>query len=69
MRVEAEISDSTHLVLRRPLAMPVGSRVVLEIVDPQSYTEREEMLFASGSLLERAYGTDEPDYSDQGQPL
>ena len=49
--------------------MPVGSRVVLEIVDPQGYTEREEMLVASGSLLERAYGADEPDYSDQGQPL
>jgi hypothetical protein len=69
MRVEAEISDSTHLVLRRPLAMPVGSRVVLEIVDPEGDTERKEMLLASGALLERAYGADEPDYSDQGQPL
>ncbi len=49
--------------------MPVGSRVVLEIVDPEEDTERKEMLLASGALLERAYGTDEPDYSDQGQPL
>ena len=69
MRIEAEISDSTHLVLRRPLAMPAGSLVVLELIDPGGDTDREEMVAASVALLARAYGPDEPDYSQAGEPL
>jgi hypothetical protein len=69
MRIEAEISDATHLVLRRPLAMPAGSRVTLELIDAECVTEQEEMLVASAALLERAYGPEEPDYSEAGEPL
>ena len=69
MRIEAEISDSTHLVLKRPLAIPAGSRVVLELIDSEGVTERTEMVAASMGLLERAYGPEEPDYSQAGEPL
>ncbi len=69
MRIEAEIKDPTHLVLRQPLALPVGHRVVVEIIDNEMDTERDEFLAASAALLERAYGSDEPDYSEAGEPL
>ena len=69
MRIEAEISDATHLVLREPLAIPAGRRVLVEIIEDERDGEREEFLVASAALLERAYGPDEPDYSEAGEPL
>ena len=69
MRIEAEIKDATHLELRQPLALPAGSRVLVEVVDDELDTERGELLVASSSLLERAYGPDEPDYSEAGEAL
>ncbi|MCB1237133.1 MAG: hypothetical protein KDM91_18850 [Verrucomicrobiae bacterium] len=69
MKVEAEISDSTHLVLRQPLAIPAGRRVLVEIIEDDSDLDRGEYLSASAALLERAFGPDEPDYSEAGEAL
>jgi len=66
MQVQAKIKDPTHLELMHPLNAEVGSIIVLEI--PQS-SEREEFLSTSAALLERAYGDEEPDYSDAGTPI
>ncbi len=68
MKIEAEIKDSTHLVLRRPLALPAGRRVFVEVIEEED-AERGEFLAASAALLERAYDSDEPDYSEAGEPL
>lgn len=69
MRIEAELEDPTHLLLQRPLDMPVGSKVVLELLTPAAAAERDQFLAASAALLERAYGDGEPDYSESGEPL
>lgn len=69
MRIEAEIKDATHLVLRQPLALPAGRRVVVEVIENEMDAERGEFLAASAALLERAYGSDEPDYSEDGETL
>ena len=69
MRIEAEVEDSTHLILQTPLNLPVGSKVLLEVLSPEAAAERDDFLTASAALLERAYGENEPDYSDAGQPL
>ncbi|MEX2577844.1 MAG: hypothetical protein WD342_02205 [Verrucomicrobiales bacterium] len=66
MQIQAEIEDPTHLKLRQPLDAEVGSVIVLEIVQA---SERDEFLSGSAALLERAYGDDEPDYSNAGTPI
>ena len=66
MQIKAEVEDSTHLKLTEPLEAEVGSVIMLEIVDP---SEREDFLSGSAALLDRAYGDDEPDYSEAGVPL
>ena len=67
MRVHAEVTDATHLTLCQPMTLPTGTFVVVEIVAADS--DRETFLDASASLLERAYGDDEPDYSQAGDAL
>jgi len=67
MKVEAEVADPTHLVLMKPLEVPAGSRVWLEI--GAEVPEHEEWLAVSGASLERAYGSEEPDYSRAGVAL
>ncbi|HRQ87252.1 MAG TPA: hypothetical protein PLA50_00520 [Bacteroidia bacterium] len=69
MTVEAEVRDATHLVLTQPLSMAPGSRVVLHVFTTEEDEDRVGMLAASAALLDRAYGSDEPDYSDAGEPL
>lgn len=49
--------------------MPVGSKIVVEVLTPEAAAERDDFLAASSVLLERAYGDDEPDYSTAGEPL
>lgn len=66
MQVEAKIEDPTHLKLMQPLDAEVGSMIVLEIAEA---SERVEFLSASAALLERAYGDEEPDYSNAGTQL
>ena len=69
MRIEAEVRDATHLILKKPLGMPAGSRVVLDIFESGHGGENEDWAKLSLTMLERAYGLDEPDYSSAGQPL
>ncbi len=69
MRVEAEIEDPTHLKLRLPLDVGVGSTIVFEIVATSGDSDRRGFLAGSSALLERAYGEDEPDYSESGTPI
>ncbi|HIG29159.1 MAG TPA: hypothetical protein EYQ50_15775 [Verrucomicrobiales bacterium] len=66
MRIQAEIEDPTHLKLKQPLDAEVGSVIVLEILGT---SDRDEFLTGSSSLLERAYGDDEPDYSEAGTAI
>ena len=66
MQVQAKIEDATHLKLMQPLNAEVGSIIVLEIAQT---SERTELLSASVAFLERAYGDEEPDYSDAGTPI
>ena len=69
MRIDAEVRDATHLVLKKPLGTPAGSRVVLDIFEAGHGGESEEWAKLSLGMLERAYGLDEPDYSNAGQAL
>ena len=65
MQIVAEIEDSTHLKLAQPLEMVAGTRIVIDIVD----TERDDFMAGASALLERAFGDDEPDYSEAGVAL
>ena len=67
--MEAEVSDATHLVLKKPLGMPAGSRVVLDIFESGDTGENKDWAKLSLSMLERAYGLDEPYYSGAGQAI
>jgi len=66
MPIEAEIEDPTHLRLKRPLDAKVGSVIILEIIEP---SEPDTFSAGAAALLERAYGEDEPDYSQTGEPI
>ena len=63
MMIRAKIEDATHLKLMQPIDAEVGSFIMLEITD---VSERHDFLTASAALLERAYGDEEPDYSNAG---
>ena len=69
MTFEAELSDATHLVLSQPLSIPVGTKVVLKIIETSDPMTHDEFLSASAALLEVGYGEEEPDYSNEGKPL
>ena len=49
------------------MATPAGRRVVVEGIEDDG--EREEFLAASSAFLERAFGPDEPDYTESGEAL
>lgn len=66
MPIQAEIEDATHLKLKEPLDAKVGSVIVLEIIEPP---EPDNFGSEATALLERAYGADEPDYSEAGEPI
>ena len=69
MQLTARIEDATHLVLNRPLSLPRGSIVSVDIRESLALAEHENWIAASGALLEASYGSDEPDYSLYGEPL
>jgi len=66
MSIQAEIEDSTHLKLQKPLDAKVGSVITLEIVEP---TKPDNVEAEATALLERAYSGDEPDYSEAGESI
>ena len=57
--VEAQVIDSHHLKLKRPIKIAPGSTVLITI-EP---SEEQEWYLLSSRGLEEAYGENEPDYS------
>jgi len=57
--VEAQVIDSRHLKLKRPIQIAPGSTVMITI-EP---TEEQEWYLLSEQGLEEAYSQDEPDHS------
>jgi|SanBayMetagenome_1026888.scaffolds.fasta_scaffold13726_2 hypothetical protein len=69
MHMTARVEDPTHLVLSEPLLMPRGSIVAVDVHESALVAEHADWVAASGSLLESAYGPNEPDYSECGERL
>jgi hypothetical protein len=61
--LEAQVIDSHHLKLKRPIKIAPGSTVVITIEPAGGVAEEQEWYVLSAQSLAEAYGTDEPDYS------
>ena len=61
--VEAEVIDSRHLKLKRPIKIAPGSTVIITIEPAEDVAENQEWYLLSSQGLEEAYGEAEPDYS------
>jgi predicted DNA-binding antitoxin AbrB/MazE fold protein len=57
--IEAQVVDSHHLKLKKPIKLAPGSTVMISI---ETSEEQEWYLFSSKGL-EEAYSEDEPEYS------
>jgi hypothetical protein len=60
--VEAQVIDSRHLKLKRPIKIAPGSTVMVTIEPAKGISEESEWYLLSLRGLEEAYGEDEPDY-------
>jgi hypothetical protein len=61
--VEAQVIDSQHLKLKKPIKIAPGSTVMITIEKAEGTTEEQEWYLISSQGLEEAYGEGEPDYS------
>ena len=61
--VEAQVIDSSHLKLKRPIKIAPGSRVMITIESAEGVAEDQKWYLLSSQGLEEAYGEAEPDYS------
>ena len=61
--VEAQVIDSRHLKLKRPIKIAPGSTVLVTIEPAESLAEDQEWDLLSSHSLEEAYSENEPDYS------
>jgi hypothetical protein len=61
--VEAQVIDSRHLRLKKPIKIAPGSTVLITIEPSEGVAEEREWYLLSSQSLEQAYGEDEPDYS------
>jgi hypothetical protein len=62
--VEAQVIDSRHLKLKKPIKIAPGSTVMITIEEPaDAIAEDQEWHLLSSQGLEEAYGEAEPDYS------
>ncbi len=61
--VEAQVIDSHHLRLKKPIELAPGSHVVITIETPEGVAEEQEWYLLSSRSLEEAYGAEEPEYS------
>ena len=57
--VEAQVIDSRHLKLKKPIKIAPGSTILITI-EP---AEEQEWYLLSSQSLQEAYSEDEPDYS------
>ena len=61
--VEAQVIDSRHLKLKKPIQIPPGSEVMITIEPAEAIAEDQAWYTLSAGGLQAAYGMDEPDYS------
>ena len=62
--VEAQVIDSRHLKLKKPIKIAPGSTVIITIEGPDGpIAEDQEWYLLSTHGLKEAYGETEPDYS------
>ncbi|HLE53585.1 MAG TPA: hypothetical protein VI755_16070 [Anaerolineales bacterium] len=61
--VEAQVIDSRHLKLKKPIQNPPGSKVMITIEPAEAIAEDQSWYTLSAGGLQAAYGEDEPDYS------
>ena len=61
--VEAQVIDSHHLKLKRPIKIAPGSTVLVTIEPAEGAAEDQEWYLISSQGLEEAYSENEPDYS------
>ncbi len=61
--VEAQVLDSHHLKLKKPINLAPGSMVMISIEPAEGVAEEQGWYILSSQSLEEAYGEDEPDYS------
>ena len=61
--VEAQVIDSHHLKLKKPIKIPPGSTVMITIEPAEGAAEEQEWYLLSSQGLEEAYCENEPDYS------
>jgi hypothetical protein len=63
--VEAKVMDSTHLELSKPIMTRQGVTVMVSVAESgERDAERGQWFAASSSVLGKAYGDSEPDYSE-----
>lgn len=61
--VEAQVIDSRHLKLKKPIKIAPGSTVLITIEPAEGVAEEQEWYVLSAQSLEEAYSENEPDYS------
>jgi hypothetical protein len=62
--VEAQVINSRHLKLKKPIKIAPGSTVMLTIQEPgRSIAENQDWYLLSAQGLIEAYDDEEPDYS------
>ena len=61
--VEAQVIDSRHLKLKKPIQIPPGSKVMITIEPAMAIAEDQAWYTLSVVGLQSAYGENEPDYS------
>jgi len=61
--VEAQVIDSHHLKLKKPIKIAPGSKVMITIEPAEGVAEGQEWYLISSLALEGAYSENEPDYS------
>jgi hypothetical protein len=60
--LEAQVIDSRHLKLKRPIEIAPGSTVIITIEPAEVIGEEREWYLLSAQGLAEAYGADEPEY-------
>lgn len=60
--VEAQLIDSRHLKLKKPIKIAPGSTVMITIEPADAVAEDQEWYLLSSRGLEEAYSEEEPDY-------
>jgi hypothetical protein len=60
---KAQVIDSHHLKLTKPIKIAPGSTVLITIEPSEGVAEAGEWYLLSSQGLENAFGEDEPEYS------